>query len=162
MSFDPQLDAQLRDVPLPSGMIERLKASIMPTEAEIDERLREVEFPGGLLAQLHDIPHDDPLDEVLRDVSVPFELVWRARRQPWTRRTRRAIELAGNLALALLLFVVIYGGLTVGTGAFTGHPCGGTGIRIDCRPAGEARWDVRRRPDRAGRLARGGRRRSGV
>jgi hypothetical protein len=51
-------------------------------------------------------------------VSVPFELVWRARRQPWTRRTRRAIELAGNLALALLLFVVIYGGLTVGTGAF--------------------------------------------
>jgi len=118
MSFDPQLDAQLRDVPLPGGMVERIKASVQPTEAELEVRLRQVEVPSDLLERLHAIPHDDELDQKLIDVPVPFELVWRTRRDTWKRRTRRAIEAAADLALALLLFLTIGGGMTLAAAAF--------------------------------------------
>ena len=118
MSFDPQLDAQLRDVPLPAGMIERLKASLAPTDAELDDRLRQVELPAGLLSQLRGIPHDELVDQQLCEVPVPFELVWRARRESWTQSMLRATRLAADLALALVLFLAIGGSMTAATSAF--------------------------------------------
>ena len=118
MPHDPQLDAQLRDVPLPGGMIERLKSSLAPSEAEVEQWLLQVEVPAELLAQLGEIPADETLDEALRDVPAPFELVFSARRPSWTSRTRRAIHWAGQLALSLLLFLAVGSGLTAATGAF--------------------------------------------
>lgn len=116
MSFDPQLDAQLRDVPLPRGLVARLKSSLVPTDEQLDVRLREVELPAAILSQLREIPGHEPMDGRLREVAVPFEIVWRARRDSWRTKLRRVVLRFADLATALLLFL----GTTVALTALAG------------------------------------------
>src|SRR5262245_44822552 len=117
MSFDPQLDAQLRDVPLPDGLVARLKGALSPTDEQLDARLREVEVPADLLASLRAIPADELIDQRLREVPVSFELVRLARRDSWRRAARRIAHRAAELALALILFLCVSFGLLAATAA---------------------------------------------
>ena len=119
-SSDPQLDAQLRDVPLAEDFLDRLKASLAPSDSALDQRMRAVRVPSSLAARLHAIPDDVALDEQIADLPAPAGLVERLYAIPrerlvaYRRRSpaRRAAEGAGlalsiviGLAAALLLIV---------------------------------------------------------
>ena len=73
---DPNLDAQLRAVPLPEGLVERLRQTALADDDGLDAALREVPLPAGLLDRLRGIPlaDDADLDATLRDVPVPAGL----------------------------------------------------------------------------------------
>ena len=114
---DPELDALLRDVALPEGFLPRLKGSFVLSEEEVDDALRQIAVPQVMLARLKEIPVDEWVDRSLRSLPVPFELVWRTRKPSFADRSRRLIEQAGRLALALALFVAIGLGLFSGTAA---------------------------------------------
>ena len=75
-SGDFKLDAQLRAVTVPSGLLERLLALPYADDAGLDEAVRDVVLPEGLSQRLAAIPlaDDEGLDEALRDVPVPYEL----------------------------------------------------------------------------------------
>ncbi len=107
MPPDPQLDALLRNVPLPDGLVARLQASPLPSEEELDAALKQVLLPLGLVRDLQAIPRDEVLDERLCTVAVPFELVRLARRPTWTMRWRQVARRAGELAVALTLFLCV-------------------------------------------------------
>jgi hypothetical protein len=55
---DPHLDAQLRDVPLPDGFAERLKAALLPSDESLDAAIAAVAVPSTVLARLKEIPGD--------------------------------------------------------------------------------------------------------
>ena len=107
MSSDPQLDPLVRDVPLPDGLLARIQASIVPTDQQLDAQLCQVEVPLGLLDRLRDLPQDVVTDEALKNVSVSFDIVWRARRKSMRARIGFALRRVANMAAALLLFVAI-------------------------------------------------------
>jgi Mg-chelatase subunit ChlD len=111
MHPDPNLDARLADVPIPEGLVQRLKEAVLPSEAEIDRMLAEVAVPFGLLARLREIPEDEVLDLRLREVAVPFSLVFGARRRSWWDSATALVRRASELALAAGLFLVISGSL---------------------------------------------------
>lgn len=117
-SADFKLDAQLRDVRLPGGLLDRLMALPLAGDGDVDELVRDVAVPAGLLQRLQAIPlaDDDGLDEALRDVSVPDDLVVACRhhaRRYFARRTDRhgmdrvvqinRIAMAASLILAVTL-----------------------------------------------------------
>ena len=54
-SADFKLDAQLRDVPLPDGLLDRLMALPLAGDEDVDELLRDVAVPPGLLERLQAI-----------------------------------------------------------------------------------------------------------
>src|SRR5688572_4636756 len=114
MSPDPNLDALLRDVPLPSGLVARVQGSIGPSDEELDAALRQVMIPVGLVRDLRAIPADESVDQRLNDVAAPFELVRQARRQRWTSRVGRLGWRAAELTVALSLFLCVSAAL-VGT-----------------------------------------------
>lgn len=122
-SPDNWIDAELRHVPLPPGLVERLRAASQLTDDDIDTWLGEVAVPVGLVAQLREIVADEaldlrlcavdtpvglldelqaiPTDEALRDVPVPEELLVELRRippRPW-RWSPAQIALAASLML---------------------------------------------------------------
>lgn len=94
---DNSLDARLRDVPLPPGLKDRLKASLAPSDEELDEWLRRVPVPETLTIVLRDVPSDAAIDEQLADVPVPRALAVSLRRIPRVERGRRASALAAQL-----------------------------------------------------------------
>ena len=134
---DFKLDAQLQNVPLPDGLLDRLMALPLADDEDIDELLRDVALPPGFLPRLQAVPltDDDGLDEALRNVSVPDDLVSSCRhhtrrhpaRQQFTRlgdrrpmdralrisriATAASLILAVSLSLgsAMLLLLVLNG-----------------------------------------------------
>ena len=72
---DPWLDQQLRQVPLPPGLLARLKAAGELTDEDLDEELRQVAIPDDLLGQLLAIPADAEVERRLAEVPVPSHLV---------------------------------------------------------------------------------------
>ena len=82
---DPNLDAQLRAVPLPEGLVERLRQTALADDDGLDAALRELPLPAGLLDRLRGIPlaDDEDLDDTLRDVPVPAGLAKRLQSIPW-------------------------------------------------------------------------------
>ncbi len=135
-SPDPNLDAQLRAVPLPAGLVERLRQIALADDQDFDLALREVRVPAGLLDRLRSLPWaDDPsLDEALREISVPARLTDRLRSlpvaddpsldealrdvpvpaglsAPWQRRLQRRnrLMLWSQLAVAASLLFVVCG-----------------------------------------------------
>ncbi len=124
---DSKLDARLRDVPLPDGLLDRLMALPLAGSenvggegldgAEIDELLREVALPAGLLQRLQAIPlaDDEGLDEALREVPLPDDLAasfHHARRRSARREGRHSMDrmvrfsriaMAASLILAVTL-----------------------------------------------------------
>ena len=75
-SPDPKLDARLRAVPLPEGLIQRLRQVALADDDGLDAALTELPLPAGLVARLRAIPMaaDEDLDQTLRDVPVPAGL----------------------------------------------------------------------------------------
>jgi Ca-activated chloride channel family protein len=53
--LEQRLDARLRDVPLPSGLLQRLKRLPLEDDQGLDEALRDVPLPVGLMSRLRDI-----------------------------------------------------------------------------------------------------------
>ena len=53
---DPWLDARLRNVPLPVGMLQRLSELANPADEELDAALRDVPLPAGLCQRLDRSP----------------------------------------------------------------------------------------------------------
>ena len=115
---DFKLDARLRDVPVPDGLLDRLMALPLAGEEGVDELVRDVAVPAGLLQRLQAIAlaDDDGLDEALRNVPVPDDLVtschqhvrrYLARlegRHPMDRALRiMRIAMAASLILAVTL-----------------------------------------------------------
>jgi len=115
---DFKLDAQLQNVPLPDGLLDRLMALPLADDEDVDELLRDVALPPCLLPRLQAVPltDDDGLDEALRNVSVPDDLVTSCRhharrhlarregRHPLDRALRISrIAMAASLILAVTL-----------------------------------------------------------
>ncbi len=109
---EPNLDYELCDVPLPSGLLARLRALPLIDDEGLDEVIRDISLPHGMLDRLQAIPlaDDDGLDEALRNVPVParLESSWQGRR----KRRDRARH-ASRMALAASLFIGIT--LTLGS-----------------------------------------------
>jgi hypothetical protein len=79
---DSKLDAELRNVRVPDGLLDRLVALPLAGDDGIDEIVRDVAIPPRLLKWLEAIPLTEPipdcwaaLDEALRNVPVPDDLV---------------------------------------------------------------------------------------
>ncbi|HUE70794.1 MAG TPA: VWA domain-containing protein [Pirellulaceae bacterium] len=125
MSSDPQLDALLRDVPLPGGFVARVQSSLGPTDEELDAALRQMLIPIGLLRDLCAIPADELLDEQLCDVAAPLEMVRQAQHRSWTSGIRSAASRAAELAVALSLFLsvsaALFGAIAVLIGSIYPH-----------------------------------------
>ncbi len=68
------IDAQLRDVPLPDGLIKRLRRTTEWTDGELDIVLSAIAIPDGLAPRLKQTIEDEILDERLRRVPVPERL----------------------------------------------------------------------------------------
>lgn len=85
-SFDSHLDAQLRAVPLPEGLLERLRAVPLADDASLDEALRDVPVAGNLLKRLHSIPlaSDASLDAAVRNVPVSDDFLKQLQTIPLT------------------------------------------------------------------------------
>lgn len=125
-SSHPWIDEELRRVPLPDGLLARLRAVGELTDQDIDALLRQVAVPAGLhetlcgvvederiAARVRDVPIPDgfaesllaiPLDEQLRDVAVPADLMLHLRAVAPPPRRQAAY---GSLALAASLLLAI-------------------------------------------------------
>ncbi len=120
------IDQQLRQVPLPEGLLERLRAAGRMTDGDVDQALVDVPLPAGLVerlamivddelldAKIADVPLpvsllDDllfiPYEDRLKDVTVPADLLAELRRiGPRPRRRMPALQMA--LAASLLLMI---------------------------------------------------------
>jgi Ca-activated chloride channel family protein len=114
-SGDFKLDAQLREVTVPSGLLERLLMLPFADDDGLDEAVRDVELPEGFLQRLSAIPlgDDEGLDEALRDVPVPYELQTSFRRhahRAGLHRSDRPMDRAmriSRIAMALSLIVAV-------------------------------------------------------
>lgn len=67
-------EAELRNVPLPEDLAARLKGIAAANDETIDATLREVMIPAGLMTSLKSVPADMEFDRRLRDVPVPASL----------------------------------------------------------------------------------------
>ena len=71
---DDALDAQLRQVPLPAGLRERLQEIATWPDLDLERTLTEVPVPSTLSARLKQIPANQKLDAKLITVEVPEDL----------------------------------------------------------------------------------------
>lgn len=111
---DSRLDARLCDVPLPEGLLERVRGAIVPGDAEIDRRLRDVAAPVGLLDRIKMSIDDEVLAEQLANVPLPERLMPRLRVVPQfrTRSPLARYSLAASLMVALSVgWLMLLGGL---------------------------------------------------
>ena len=90
--FEARQDAELRAVPMPAGLLSRLRQIAVADDEGLDEALRRVPVPEGLTDRLQRslLADDEALDEAVRDVRVPVSVQQRLRRIPknWLRLTR--------------------------------------------------------------------------
>ncbi|ADB18832.1 von Willebrand factor type A [Pirellula staleyi DSM 6068] len=107
---DPEIDAHLRNVPLPSGMLDALR--MIPLDEErceedeaIDQALRGMPIPAGFLESLLEIPHADRLDSDVADLPVPASLTKKLKRIPIESQLARKHLRWQLQAVAALLFV---------------------------------------------------------
>ena len=76
------LDQELREVPLPEGLIARLKEICAGDDNLLDAAICDVHVPEGLLAKLKSVPADRKLDKALRKIAVPDDLSARLKAIP--------------------------------------------------------------------------------
>ena len=104
------LDDQLRSVPVPAGMLARLREIPAErvgdvTDCDLDDMLTTVAMPRSVTVRLHELIADEVLDRRLRDVDPPVRTLARARIIPRQPRRSRVWATAGATALLLLLTV---------------------------------------------------------
>ncbi|MEO8494266.1 MAG: VWA domain-containing protein [Planctomycetota bacterium] len=100
---EENLDAELRNVEVPRGLSARLKQVTQPSDGEIDTALRSLPIPGGLAGRVKSVVADEVLDETLRDVEIPADLIARLRVIPEIRQPAPLRRFA--MAASLLLIV---------------------------------------------------------
>ncbi len=100
-----RLDTQLRDVPLPDGLLERLRSVAGWSDNELDGELRRVPVPDEVGDRLKQAVLDESIDERLRDVEIPWGLLAKLRNIPRreARRTERFVRFAAAASLFLLI-----------------------------------------------------------
>lgn len=127
-AFPESLDAQLRQVPVPTELLVRLRGIATWNDAELDHQLRAVPVPAGLVARVQQAVADEHLDERLRAVPLPAHVLPRVRQV--SARRRRSPWVQWALAASLLL--------VVGTGYY------GTmaGVMATLRPRGVDAWTL--------------------
>ena len=87
-SPDPNLDARLRAVPLPEGLVARLRQTALADDDGLDAALREMPLPAGFSKRLRLIPladtaaSDEEFDAALGEVPVPAGLLGKLRLIP--------------------------------------------------------------------------------
>ena len=87
-SPDPNLDARLRAVPLPEGLVARLRQTALADDDGLDAALREMPLPAGFSKRLRSIPladtaaSDEEFDAALGEVPVPAGLLGKLRHIP--------------------------------------------------------------------------------
>ena len=110
---DPQIDDALREVPIPEGMLDRLRGVVRLTDKQMDEALVSVRLPGGMMDRLHAAVADEMLDESVREVPLPWGMVARLRNIPLVRPRSRLARLAVAASL-FLMFGTSYLAMFVG------------------------------------------------
>jgi len=68
---------ELRQIPLPDGLLARLREIADFSDVDLDKELRAVSVPSQLLDRLRDIPADSELDRTVATVECPASLVER-------------------------------------------------------------------------------------
>ncbi len=126
----PWIDAQLRGVPVPDGLVKRLREVALADDAGLDDALRGVPLPSGLPERLRwSIATEDPgLDALLRGVPVPYRVMCNLRATPGRRATFQRIA---NWVVAATLMVAI--GLSY-LGAAMGLLIAGLPVRPEPKP----------------------------
>ena len=114
---DHLLDAQLRDVPLPDGLVARLKASLAQSDEQVDAALRSVAIPTTVIARLREIPADVAVDEVLTDLAWPLAMIHALRRPTLSDRLIKWGRQVQRLVVAACWFVAVSAVLGGGLGA---------------------------------------------
>ncbi len=132
----PWIDAQLRRVPVPDGLVERLREVALADDAGLDDALCGVSVPEGFAGRLRwSIAADDSgLDALLRDVPVPYRVLRNLRATPGYRLT---LQRMANWVVAATLLVAI--GLSY-LGAAMGLLIAGLPMRPEPQP--ELAWFV--------------------
>ena len=100
---EEHLDAELRKVEVPGGMFARLKQVTQPTDSQIDIALCSLQIPSRLARRVKSGVADESLDESLREVEIPADLIARLRIIPERRTdsTLRRFVLAASLLLLM-------------------------------------------------------------
>lgn len=100
------IDRQLRDVPVPPGLLPRLRDIAALGDVEIDDRLRGIPIPDGMLDRLREVVtlSDVEIDRRLRDVPLPRGMHKRVERS--RRHSTRWAQLIGWAVAASLLAIV--------------------------------------------------------
>lgn len=103
-NFDAEQDAELRAVPVPEGLVDRLRRTALADDEGLDAAVRGVPLPDGLVARLRRsiLADDEAIDAAVRDVLVPVDLWGRLRRVPKGRlRLARLTRWATATSLVL-------------------------------------------------------------
>lgn len=102
----PWIDAQLREIPVPDGLVRRLRKIALADDLALDDELRGVAMPPGLAGRLRMVVADDDvgLDGLLRDVPVPYRVLCRLRATPGYRLKLQRVV---GWAVAATLIVAI-------------------------------------------------------
>jgi hypothetical protein len=72
---DPWIDARLRDVPIPPGVLARVEKIAATSDEQLDLAIRQVELPPDLLARLDRIPRLGPRRIPWRELSLAATLL---------------------------------------------------------------------------------------
>ena len=121
---DPWLDARLRNVPLPVGMLARLSQAGSPTDEQLDTVVRDVPVPEGLclrLQQITDLPQRR-IDWLTVDLAprVLAPVQWARQHVGW-----------GELAIAASLLLAVGAGYITLAARLFGQPAAAR--RLVCR-----------------------------
>jgi len=103
---DERFDAELRNVPVPDGLIAGLRGIV--DDDRIDQSLMNVPAPDSLLSELRQIPENERLDEALCDVPVPAENLRLWRRIPLPSRRRERVWYWATAASLFLTVGISY------------------------------------------------------
>ena len=98
-----QFDAELKGVPLPDGLLERLRKLADWDDALIDDALCSVNVPSSIIDRLHEAIDDEALDEAIGGVPLPHGLLARLRIIPHMRHRTKLSRLAVAASLFLLI-----------------------------------------------------------
>jgi hypothetical protein len=135
---DQELDAVIRDVPVPAGLAGRLTQIV--ADEQLDRRICDVPIPPGLMTSLRGVPADEALDEAIR--RVPAILPSRVLRSMTDipRRTRRwqALWHAATAASLLLMVSLSYFLTMFGLMADAYRPTADTALQIRFGPPEES------------------------
>lgn len=97
------MDASLRNVAIPPGLVARLKSVAAPADEELDAVLRATPVPNGLVDRVKEEWRETYVDESLRAVEIPADLLARLRVIPECRHESsfRRFVLAASLLLVM-------------------------------------------------------------